>query len=170
MDPDARDPTWRYPWPAGQRMAADLTTLRDWSGGRVLELGCGQGLVGRAALAAGAAQVTFTDISDEPLEHLRSLLADEPRARFLHHAWGDPVPAGPYDVVVGGDILYRPAFFPQLVRSIAAALDVGGTALLGDPRTELEQDLEERLRQAGFSTSTQRRPGPYTLLTAQRPG
>ena len=168
MEPDARDPTWRYPWPAGVRMAEDLASLQEWTGLRVLELGCGQGLVGQAALAAGASQVTFTDISEEPLDHLRIRLGSLPCARMVLHAWGEPVPDCPYDVVVGGDILYRPAYFDRLVHSIHQALKPGGEALLGDPRTELEPELGAMLRAQGFSVRTERRAGPYTLLRAQR--
>ena len=168
MELDARDPTWRYPWPAGLRMAEDLPRLLDWKGARVLELGCGQGLVGQAALRAGATCVTFTDISQEPLDHLGILLGTDHRVRLVRHAWGDTLPEGPYDVVVGGDILYRPAYFDRLIHSIDHALEVGGEALLGDPRSALEPELASLLIERGFHVQTERRDGPYTLLRAQR--
>ncbi len=169
MATDDRDPTWRYPWPAGRRLAEDLPHLLDWTGLRICELGCGQGIVGRAALTAGAASVTFTDISQEPLDHLTTLLGQDPRVQCLAYAWGEPLPGGPYDLMVGGDILYRPAFFDRLANSIGQGLASGGFALLADPRTELEPELTTLLTAEGLTVTIERRPGPYTLLRAHRP-
>lgn len=161
------DDTWRYPWPAGRRLAADLATLRDWTGVRVAELGCGPGHVGQAALAAGAGQVTFADINQAPLEHLASVLGANPRVRLERHAWGEPLAGGPYQVLLGGDILYRPAFFQRLATSLAGALAADGVAYLADPRTELDAEWFAALDERGLVWTTTRRPGPYTLVEAR---
>jgi SAM-dependent methyltransferase len=165
---DDRDPTWRYTWPAGERMAADLAALTSWTGLRVAELGCGQGRCGRAALRLGAGAVVFCDISREPLEHLASQLADQPRARFAEHAWGTPVPDGPYARIIGSDILYRPAFFARLIASIASSLSIDGEALLADPRTSLDEELPGVFAIHALSATVERRPGPYTLVRLRR--
>ncbi len=165
--PDA-DPTWRYPWPAGTRLAGDVALLTEFRGRRCCELGCGRGAVGRAALAAGAAEVLFLDISPEPLALLADELGHDPRVRTARHAWGDPVPDGPYDLVLGGDILYRPPYFRRLIHSVGLALDGGSTALLADPRTTLEPELFDAIAAEGLTATQERREAGYTLLRLRR--
>jgi SAM-dependent methyltransferase len=168
MDHPDADPTWRYPWPAGARLAADLPHLGTWTGLRAAELGCGQGRVGRTLLDLGVAHLAFADISPEPLDFLRHALGEDPRVALHQHAWGDPLPGGPYDLLVGGDILYRPAYFDRLVQSLALSLADAGLILLADPRTTLEPELTAALQDAGLTAFQERRPGPYTLLRSEK--
>ena len=161
------DLTWAYPWPAGERLARDLDAVLDPTGLRVAELGCGRGRCGVTALLLGAAQATFCDLAPEPLAYVRDALAAnrlETRGITALHAWGDPVPGGPFDLVIGADILYRPAFHRALLTSIAGALTPGGRALLADPRTSLEEDLPALAAGLGLSWQPERRPGNYTLV------
>lgn len=61
-----RDPYWCEPWPSALAMSAELLRRPELvAGKRVCELGCGLGLAGLAAAAAGAAEVVLLD--REPL-------------------------------------------------------------------------------------------------------
>ena len=164
------DLTWAYPWPAGERLAQDLLTLQDTSsplrGGRIAELGCGRGRSGLTALMNGAGSVRFCDLAPEPLTYVQEALHLNhlhDRGSVCRHAWGETVPDGPYQVILGADILYRPAYQQALLTSIAHSLAPGGWALLADPRTTLEQELPIFAAELGLTWGTTRRPGPYTL-------
>lgn len=158
MDADPDDATWRYDWPAGGRLLAELDQVVDPRGLSVIDLGCGSGRLGMWAHQRGAARVVFADLSPTALAAVRARL---PTAETLVHRWGEALPTA--DLVLGGDILYRPALFPALIGSLVSALAGGGTALLADPRTRLEADLPALCAQAGLTWTTERRGGAYTL-------
>jgi 2-polyprenyl-3-methyl-5-hydroxy-6-metoxy-1,4-benzoquinol methylase len=163
--PPAADGTGRYDWPACRRFVDDLPLVADLRGRRVLDLGCGPGGAGRAALALGAASVTFADADPDALALVRTRLEDAaPRATTTRHTWGGPVPGGPWDVVLCADVLYRPAFFADLLASVAASLAADGLALFSDPRTSLESELPALAQKAGLTWASERRQAGYTLV------
>lgn len=171
--PPEGDLTWAYPWPAGERLARDLAEVVDCQGRTCAELGCGRGRTGLTALALGATAVTFCDIAREPLEYVQKALAAHSftaRGSTCQHPWGEPLPAGPYDIIFGADILYRPTFHGAIFTSIAASLAPLGLALLADPRSELEPELNFLAEALGLQVTAIRRPGPYTLLRVTRAG
>ena len=144
------DVTCLYEWPSGTRLAEYLSThlaerapCRDR---RVADIGCGRGGLGLTAYAAGAATVLFADASPVAVGFLArtiSLNALAPRARVVQHHWGTALPDAPYDLILGGDILYRPECFADLMTTIALSLSPHGCALLSDPRTVLEPQLAD---------------------------
>jgi predicted nicotinamide N-methyase len=96
---------WRSGVALGRAVAG--TTM---AGLRVVEIGCGMGVPSLAAARAGA-DVLATDTSPEAL----GLLARNARANGLtlmtaHADWTDPgdlVARGPFDLVLGADVLYE---------------------------------------------------------------
>ena len=84
---DPEDGTWRYQWPAGSRFLLEIADLVQVQGRRVIDLGCGQGRLGRWALEHGAAEVVFADLSPVAL----AAIPAHPRARLLEHRWGEPL-------------------------------------------------------------------------------
>lgn len=155
---DPEDGTWRYQWPAGSRFLLEIADLVQVADRRVIDLGCGQGRLGRWALEHGAAEVVFADLSPVAL----AAIPAHPRAHLLEHRWGEPLPA--CDLLLGGDILYRPACFADLLTSAAHALAGGGRGLLVDPRSNLDDELPGLAAGRGLSWRPQRRPGGYTLV------
>lgn len=139
--------TWAYDWPAGERFGSDLLNgLEDLSGKRVCDLGCGRGQLGFIALHLGAHSVHFCDHSSQILAYVQAKIDYnklDKNGQTKQHRWGTRIPGAPFDVILGGDILYRPECFDALLASIASSLAPGGHALLSDPRTELEKELYE---------------------------
>ncbi len=167
------DLTWAYPWPAGERLAADLAAVVDCRGLTIAELGCGRGRTGLTALLLGATEVVFADLAEAPLTYVsRALLVNgiSERGKTTRHAWGEPVHGGPFDLLIGADILYRPAFHAALLRSVASSLSSNGRCLLADPRTELESELPEMAAACGLTWHSQRRALNYTLITLRQLG
>ncbi|HYE04055.1 MAG TPA: methyltransferase domain-containing protein [Planctomycetota bacterium] len=170
-DDGAREATWSYAWPAGERMAAELAAVVDCRDLTVADLGCGRGHLGLTALTGGAASVLFADGHGDAIARLDRVIAANglaARARAARHEWGDPLPDAPFDVILGGDVLYRPECFAALVRTIAGSLAAGGRCLLSDPRLRLEDELADRAAAAGLAWSSRRRDGGYTLLSLRR--
>lgn len=152
------DGTWRYQWPAGSRFLTEIADLVTVQGRRVIDLGCGQGRLGRWAVEHGAAEVLFADQSAEALAAIPTC----PRASLLVHRWGEPLPE--CDVLLGGDILYRPACFSELLVSVRSSLVAESTAWLVDPRSSLDDELPHIAAYLGLSWVSERRPGGYTLI------
>jgi 2-polyprenyl-3-methyl-5-hydroxy-6-metoxy-1,4-benzoquinol methylase len=153
------DGTWRYRWPAGQRMAAELGELLPLAGARVVDLGCGQGGLGNRALELGAAAVLFADGAAGSV----AALAGIPDATAVRHDWGDPLPGGPWPVILAGDVLYRDAWVPALMASIRASLAPEGVALVSDPRADLGVAVAAA-QMAGLAVALERRAAGYSLL------
>ncbi len=154
------DITGIYSWRVGSGLSAGLAAITDVSKRTVLDLGCGRGALGLSALALGAAHVTFADASPVVVDWLARLIALNDlsgRASVVRHAWGEPVPGAPVELVLGGDVLYRPRCHDALLTSIAAALADDGLALLSDPRERLEPELPDLASAHGLTWATERR-------------
>jgi predicted nicotinamide N-methyase len=166
---DADDITGAYQWPAGAALAGELAQLYNCRVKRVLDLGCGRGALGFTALSHDAEHVVFADASPIAVDLVqRTIAANEltDRATVVQLSWGDAPPLGPYDLILGGDILYRPGLFPALARTIAQGLSPSGTCLLSDPRTTVESDLPAIFFAAGLTWESKRQ-GAYTLFRCE---
>ncbi|MFN9035428.1 MAG: class I SAM-dependent methyltransferase [Planctomyces sp.] len=129
---DDRMPYWAFVWPAAIPMIAAVLQA-DWPAGtRVLELGCGTGIVGLAALRRGHL-VTFTDY-----EHRAVALAA--RNAELNHChnftaqlldWRRPENTT-WPVIIGCDLLYQTSAFEPLLQLLDQMLAPGGVCWLGD--------------------------------------
>ena len=165
QDGDER-PTWAYDWPAGQRMRRELSSLIDLRDKSVCDLGCGRGQLGFAAIDLGARFVHFCDHSSEILDFVQRKIDENDliqRAGTATHRWGADIPGAPFDVILGGDILYRPECFAELLHSIASSLSPVGCALLADPRLHLENELFELSISQGLKSVYSRRDS-YSLI------
>lgn len=103
-----------------------------WCGKRVLELGCGTGVVSVALKKAGAAEVLATDYSPDLLE-LAALNAAENgvSVRTAELDWRSPERActgGPFDVLVAADVIYAESAFEPLIDTVLFLSRPGGVA------------------------------------------
>lgn len=122
---------WVFCWASGQVLANFLLEQPDWvRGKRVLDFGCGSGVVAVAAALAGAAEVIACDI--DPL----ALAATEVNAQLndvelqLVVDYFD-VP-GPLDLIIVADVLYDSENFIWLQRFV----DRADRVLIADSRVK----------------------------------
>lgn len=137
-------PFWATLWASGIEVAR-WATAHVRPGQRVLDLGCGMGTVGCAALRAGA-EVTFADIEPDAVALAginAARIGGVSRGTVLDLRSGDLGMA--FDLILGGDVLYDRDIVPPLRRFLHRHLAPGGVALLGDPhRHHAEAFLDER--------------------------
>lgn len=136
---DERLPYWADVWPSSRVLAARLAAvpLVDGirPGERMLELGCGSGVVAVAGARAGF-RVTATDYYDDALRFTRANVwratGAECETRLVD--WRAlPADLGYFDLVVASDVLYEPRYAELVAHAIVRTLARGGLALVADP-------------------------------------
>jgi predicted nicotinamide N-methyase len=167
-DPDEdRLPFWAELWPAGLALAHAIAA-RPLGGRRVLELGCGLGLVSVTAALAGA-RVLAVDRSPEATAYAAVNAArngvtidtavcafDQPE-RLLREA--------PWDLVLAADVLYEQRNVPVLVWLLPRLVEATGEVWLADPgRSMLSRFL------AAVDATGWRRDQVGTIHRLRRPG
>ena len=99
-----------------------LAGLRDWTGARVLEVGCGKGsfALHLAELVGPDGHVTATDLKPASLDHDRITV-------FAHDLTSDePLPGGPYVLVHSRLVLPHLPGREQILQRLIAVLEPGG--------------------------------------------
>ena len=168
-DPEEeRLPFWTQLWPSGTALARAVAG-RSLAGRRVLELGCGLGLVSVAAALAGA-EVLAVDRSPEAVTFTAAnATRNGARLETTVRAFDQPEPllaAAPWDLVLAADVLYEQRNVPVLLWLLPRLVGPGGEVWLADPgRNGLEKFLP------GTEATGWRRdqlPGDGDLVTIHR--
>ena len=156
---DERLPYWADLWPSAQILSSEVAIMR-LAGLRVLELGCGLGVVALAAAMAGA-DVTATDYYDDALLFAR-LNAAEATGETIETRMVDwskmPADLGRFDVVLSSDVLYEPRYASMVAHAIAATLVRGGEAVIADPGRIACPDFLAECAALGLASSGDPRP------------
>lgn len=151
---DERLPYWADLWPSAQILAREVREMR-LRGQRVLELGCGLGLVALGATLAGA-QVTATDYYDDAIL-FATLNVAEATGKIIAARMVDwtamPADLGRFDVVLTSDVLYEPRYAALVAGAIAATLRRGGEAVVADPGRIACEDFLNECRARGLVVS-----------------
>lgn len=149
-------PYWVDLWPAS-RMLARAILREPWAPGlAALEIGCGLGLPGIAALARGL-HVTFSDYDATALR----FAADNARANgftdfdTLQLDWRHPPAGRTWPVLLGSDLLYELRNVAPLVDLIKRVLAPGGTCLITDQDRVPSHLLRQTLTAEGLPFTTQ---------------
>jgi predicted nicotinamide N-methyase len=127
-------PFWAFAWAGGQAVARWLLdNPAEVAGRTVLDFATGSGLVGIAAMKAGAASVLGTDI--DPF--CGAAVALNAQANGVAMAFTDrnlldaPPPA--VDVICAGDVCYEKPMTEQVLDWLGEARGNGTRVLIGDP-------------------------------------
>lgn len=139
-DDEERLPFWAELWPSGVALAHAVATRtlrsRPLRGRRVLELGCGLGLVSVAAAAAGA-EVLAADRSAEAVAFTATNAArNHVPVHTLTCAFDQPEPLlaqAPWELVLAADVLYEPRNIPVLLWLLPRLVSQEGEVWLADP-------------------------------------
>ena len=151
---------WRRVWPAGLGLAAYISRrfgAKGLGGYRVLDLGCGVGLIGIVCRQLGA-RVTFLDRERRALAAVRRncRLNGLGKAQTISGDWnhgGQRLPRAAYDMVVGGDVVYDELEWKAISSALTRALRADGIALLADPGWVEKSKMQATFRQSGFAVS-----------------
>ena len=130
-------PFWAFAWAGGQALARYLIdNPATISGKRAIDFASGSGLVGIAAMLAGARDVLCADIDaycEAAVAHQR---AGQRRRLHLHRPGPKAGRAGApgwAEVILAGDICYEKPLAERVLAWLAAAQAAGATVLIGDP-------------------------------------
>jgi arsenite methyltransferase len=143
-DPDVR-----------REMLEGLANVRDQvldraqltEGESVLDVGCGEGLIGFGALERGAGHVIFSDISEDLLDVCRTAAVElgvEDRCSFVQAGAEDlaPLPAASVDVVATRSVLIYVKDKRRAFEEFLRVLRPGGRAVVWEPINRF--GMEER--------------------------
>jgi predicted nicotinamide N-methyase len=135
-------PFWAFAWAGGQALARHVLDHPALvMGKRVVDLASGSGLVGIAALKAGAVEVLAADIdlfavaAMEINAALNGVALRITSENLLAHA------APRHDVILVGDLFYEQSLAATCFAWLTAAREEGATVFIGDPgRSYLPKD------------------------------
>lgn len=153
-DKDQYMPYWAAIWPVCKHLAREIRETPWKPGLKALEVGCGLGIPGIAALQAGL-HVTFSDYDATALK----FAAESARGNGLHDFrlllldWRSP-PSETYDVIIGSDVVYEERNIEPLVALFKKVLAPGGVAMLADQNRPHADLLTSTLRREGFVSLT----------------
>lgn len=153
---DERLPYWADIWPSATILAAQILG-RPGEGRRLLELGCGTGLVTTAAMASGH-EVVASDYYTDALAFTRANafrnLGKSPQARMLN--WRNfPPEEKEFDKVIASDVLYEPEYAKLLPGILKGALSLHGVAMIADPGRIGAPEFLEVCENAGLELLSQ---------------
>ena len=160
---DERLPYWAEPWPSSFALARHLVSsdslLGAGGGRRMLELGCGAGLVAIAATVAGFS-VTASDYYEDALRFARVNVwrATHRSIEILHLDWRALPELMPrYDVVIASDVLYERPYAELVAKTLARTLAPDGVAIVADPGRMATPAFIEACPAAGLVVEKARR-------------
>ncbi len=172
------DPYWAAIWNAAPQLAERVLRHRWQAGAPALELGCGVGLVGLSALAAGMS-VTFSDY----IRPAVALAVENAHRNGFADAtgycldWRSPQAGETYPLILASDVLYERDLHAPLVNTLDCLLATDGVCWIGDPRRMAADDFAQLARRHGFDVAIERdtggatqagQPATFQLLTVRR--
>jgi ribosomal protein L11 methyltransferase len=140
---------------------------------RILDLGCGTGVLAIAAAKLWRQKVLASDIDPVAVDVARDNARMNNEGPLVRAIWADGMtsPAiqedAPYDLIVA-NILARP--LQQLAPALSTALAPGGAIVLSGLLRDQEHQVEDRYRAQGLVHRKALRKGPWSALILERGG
>ena len=151
---DERLPYWADVWPSA-RVLAERLLMTPVDDRRLLEIGCGSGLVSVAAAMAGF-DVTATDYYDEALRFtaLNVLVNTGVLIETRTADWRRfPHDLGRFELVVASDVLYEQEHAALIASVLDRTLLGRGSALIADPGRLAATKFVEECKERGMPTA-----------------
>ncbi len=142
---DLPPPYWAFAWAGGQALARYVLDNPGIVAGRsVLDFAAGSGVVGIAAMRAGATSAVSTEIDGFALAAIAANAALNDVAVTARDEDTTAEPAGRFDVVLCGDVFYEKPMAEKVLAWLDRERAAGATVLVGDPgRSYLPKDRLE---------------------------
>jgi len=153
-DGDAPEPPyWAHLWPGSLALARLVTTEIACAGRRVIDIGCGLGLVGIAAALRGAA-ATLIDTSPAALQFARaSAVVNDCRVQLLQGDVRQPPLRGHFDYGFAADITYDPILQGAVAALLSAHLAPGGRAWCAESVRTFDQGFQQACTRSGLEVT-----------------
>jgi predicted nicotinamide N-methyase len=152
---DQRMPYWAVLWPSAMALADLVLRGPSLRGRAALDLGCGLGVVGLAALSRGAT-TTFLDWDPTAVAVARASVeaSSAGGGEFVVADWrSPPASLGRFDVVLAADVLYEERNAPGVAAFLAAHSEPGGETIVVDPGRRHAAAFPEHLARVGLASS-----------------
>ncbi len=176
-DRDDYMPYWAYLWPAAIPMSQAVLNA-DWpEGTRVLELGCGSGLVGVAARMKGC-RVTLSDYESRSVQLAghNARINGFTDVEAVELDWRTP-PKRTYPVILGCDLLYEQRNLLPILDLLEVMLEPGGCCWIADGGRNVAHPFWYFARERGYAVTMRDANGreistpgfQYQLFELRRP-
>jgi len=175
---DERLPYWAELWPSSIELARSCLEEMSLQDKSVLELGCGLGLAGIVAAAAGA-HVRVSDYEPDALifaqynalKNLPQHVVDS-RVEFCLLDWRTDQEPEPVDVIIAADVVYEQKSFVPILDFVRRALKKDGWAVFTDPDRSTGMPFFALAEQLGFDVTlgsrlVQHANKPSTILRGE---
>ena len=140
---DERLPYWADIWPSAIALSEYvLENQKVFKGKKILELGCGLGLVGITVTAIGG-DVLFTDYDPHALRFTQTNF----KRNFSRPAsvqlldWRNPGHSESFDIILAADILYEKRWLGPVLNILDKKLTIHGIAYIADPDRTIAREI-----------------------------
>jgi len=131
-DPAYEPPYWALVWSGARLFLPGFLDRHDVAGSRILDVGCGLGVVSLVLAAAGA-QVTALDRAGPALEFVsRSTERNQLRVEICPMDLADLSSERRFDHVIAAELLYEREGFPALAEDLIKRVSTGGRLTVVD--------------------------------------
>lgn len=181
IDPDdpMRDfPLWAKIWEASLVLADALAGMPPAPSRQILEIGCGAGLVGIVAASFGH-RVTMTEYNPDALAFAQAnaelnLSDSSGKLKIQRLDWHRPDLEGPFDLIIGSEVVYSERDFEPLERLFKTFLGPGGEVILAEGMRRTSMAFLQRLSESWqiearrMTLRSQEKSMPVILARLQR--
>jgi predicted nicotinamide N-methyase len=168
---EARLPFWAEMWPSGVALARAVAA-RGPAGLRVLELGCGLGLVSVTAALSGGRVLAVDRAPDAVAFTQVNAARNHAELRAAVCAFDAPEPLlaeAPWDLVLAADVLYDEANLPVLLELLPRLTGATGEVWLADPERRLLGAFLDGVDAAGWRREPRAAEGQVVIHCLRRP-